>query len=196
MAAPRKESIQELILESTRSLLKTHAPSAISLADIAREAGISKGTLYYHYKTKGALFFDLANRYLTEQQSEFIDWTENKEKDTSLRRLVRFVLERSVASPEIRMHIFAEAEFGDEALRQKLIHRYEDFEALISSKIAERTNIPADFLTWLILLVADGILLQSSIGNTRFDSEAFIEQGAQMLMRFQNCFDTAASPAE
>ena len=94
------------------------------------------------------------------------------------------------------MHIFAEAEFGDEALRQKLIQRYEDFEALISSKIAERTNIPADFLTWLILLVADGILLQSSIGNTRFDSEAFIEQGAQMLMKLQNGFDTAAPPAE
>ena len=185
MAAPRKESIQDLILEA-----------AISLADIAHEAGISKGTLYYHYKTKGDLFFDLANRYLTEQQSEFIDWTENKEKDTSLKRLVRFVLERSVASPEIRMHIFAEAEFGDEALRQKLIQRYEDFEALISSKIAERTNIPADFLTWLILLVADGILLQSSIGNTRFDSEAFIEQGAQMLMKLQNGFDTAAPPAE
>lgn len=196
MAAPRKESIKELILEATRSLLKTHAPSVISLADIASEAGISKGTLYYHYKTKGEIFFDLANRYLTEQWSDFINWTENKEKDTSLRRLVRYVLERNVASPEIRMHIFAEAEFGDEALRQKLIHRYEDFEALISSKIAERTNIPADFLTWLILLVSDGIILQSAIGNTRFDSEAFIEQGVEMLLKFQNCFDVATPSAK
>lgn len=196
MAAPRKESIQELILEATRSLLKTHAPSDISLADIAREAGISKGTLYYHYKTKGEIFFDLADRYLTEQWADFIDWTENKEKDTSLKRLVRYVLERSVASPEIRMHILAQAEFGDEALRQKLIRRYEDFEMLISSKIAERTNIPADFLTWLILLAADGIILQSAIGNTRFDSEAFIEQGVQMLLQFQKGFDAGAPSAE
>ena len=89
MAAPRKENIKEIILDATYRLLETNALADISLADIAKEAGISKGTLYYHYKTKGEIFFDITDRYLTEQWDDFISWTENKEKDTDGQSITR-----------------------------------------------------------------------------------------------------------
>lgn len=181
MAAPRKENIKTMILDATCVLLQSHSLSDISLADIAKAAGISKGTLYYHYKTKGEIFFDITDRYLSEQWTDFVNWTENKEKDTSLNRLVRYVVERNVASAGLRMHLFSEAQLGDETLRQKLVQRYADFQSLISSKIAERTNLSADFLTWLILLVSDGIIVQEAIGNAAFDREAFIEAGISLL---------------
>lgn len=148
MAAPRKENIRQLILDATCELLKTQALADISLAEIAKAAGISKGTLYYHYKTKGEIFFDITDRYLDEQWEDLIRWTENKDKDTSLNRLVKYVVERNIASAGLRMHLLSEAQLGDEILRQRLITRYEEFQALISQKIAERTGIPADFLTY------------------------------------------------
>ena len=52
MAAPRKDNIKEKILQATTELLKTTALAEISLAEIAAAAGISKGTLYYHYKMR------------------------------------------------------------------------------------------------------------------------------------------------
>ena len=75
MAAPRKDNVKELILDSAESLLENKKTTDISLAEIARTAGVSKGTLYYHYKNKNEVFLDLTNRYLEEQWNNLIAWT-------------------------------------------------------------------------------------------------------------------------
>lgn len=188
MAAPRKENIRQLILDATCELLKTQALADISLAEIAKAAEISKGTLYYHYKTKGEIFFDITDRYLDEQWEDLIRWTENKDKDTSLNRLVKYVVERNIASAGLRMHLLSEAQLGDEVLRQRLITRYEEFQALISQKIAERTGIPADFLTWLILLLSDGLIVQEAIKSDALDREAFLHQGVRVLRELDRAY--------
>ena len=181
MAAPRKENIKEIVLDSLLKLLETKSFNEISLAEVAKAAGISKGTLYYHYKTKGEIFFDLTDRYLSEQWDDLVSWTENKEKDTSIERLVKYVVERNVANASFRMQLYSEAQLGDTELKKKLSKRYDEFQKLISEKIAERTNVNPDFLTWLILLLSDGIIIQSAIGNTEFDTEKFILDGTKYL---------------
>ena len=181
MAAPRKENIKEMVLDALLKLLETKSFNEISLAEVAKTAGISKGTLYYHYKTKGEIFFDLTDRYLSEQWDDLVRWTENKEKDTSIHRLVKYVVERNVAAASFRMQLYSEAQLGDAELKRKLSKRYDEFQKLISEKIAERTNIDPDFLTWLILLLSDGIIIQSAIGNTEFDTEKFILDGTKYL---------------
>lgn len=183
MAAPRKDNIKEKILQATTELLKTTALADISLAEIAAAAGISKGTLYYHYKTKNEVFLDITQRFLDEQWEDLIRWTENKEKDTSLNRLVRYVAERDIASAGLRLQLLAEAQLGNETLRQNLTTLYQNFQELIRGKIAERTALPADFLTWLLLLVCDGIIVQESIGNAAFDREAFLTEGIRYLRK-------------
>ena len=92
MAAPRKDNVKELILNATEELLEHKKLSDISLAEIAREAGISKGTLYYHYKNKNDILFDITDKYLDQQYQDLITWTEDETKDTSLHRLVKYVL--------------------------------------------------------------------------------------------------------
>lgn len=186
MAAPRNENIKEMILRATQALLEKKSFSDLSLAEIAKAAGISKGTLYYHYKTKGEIFFDLTDQYLSAQWDDLIAWTENKEKDTSIARLVKYVMERNIASANLRMHLFCEAQMGDEEVRKRLIARYEDFQKLISQKISERTDFPADFLTWLILLASDGIIVQEAIRNENFDPQKFIGESAKLLKGFSD----------
>lgn len=181
MAAPRKDDVKSAVLNAAQVLLETGTWGDISLADIAKESGVSKGTLYYHYKTKGEILFDLANRYLSQQWDDFIRWTEDKEKDTSLQRLVKYVVERDIASAGLRMHLLCEAQAGDEILREKLVRRYGEFQRLISEKIAERTHVSADFLTWMILLLSDGIIVQEAIQNSAFDTQSFITQGTRYL---------------
>lgn len=183
MAAPRKENIRQKVMDCLLELLETKSFNDISLAEVAKTAGISKGTLYYHYKTKGDIFFDLTDRYLSEQWDDFISWTENKEKDTSIHRLVKYVVERNVANASFRMQLYSEAQLGNEQLRKKLSKRYDEFQHLISEKIAERTNLDADFLTWTILLLSDGIIVQSAIGNSEFDMDKYIYDGTEYLTK-------------
>lgn len=182
MAAPRKDNVKEKILEATAELLEHKTLSDISLAEIAAASGVSKGTLYYYYKTKTDILFDITNRYLDQQWDELIAWTENKEKDTSMPRLVKYVVERNTASAGMRLHLIHAAMLGDEALREKLLERYRAFETLIAEKIAERTDaVQADYLTWLILLASDGLIVQEALRNADFDSDAFLRQSTAYL---------------
>lgn len=92
--------------------LDTQTFADISLAEIAAAAGVSKGTLYYYYKNKTDILFDLTNRYLDRQWDELIAWTENKDKDTSVHRLVKYVVERNTASAGMRLHLIHAAMLG------------------------------------------------------------------------------------
>jgi AcrR family transcriptional regulator len=186
MAAPRKDDVREIILNTTEALLESKALADISLAEIARVAGISKGTLYYRYKTKDDILLALTERYLSVQRDDLLRWTEDKSKDTSLSRLVRYVAERDVDRVGIRMHLIYSAMLGNETLKRKLAALYEDFAALIAQKIAERTDaVPADYLTWLILLASDGLIIQKTLQSGNLDADAFIRQSAELVKRLK-----------
>ena len=182
MAAPRKDNVKELILYAAEEHIQTKKLSDISLAEIAACAGISKGTLYYHYKNKNEILFDITDKYLNEQYRDLIAWTEDAAKDTSLHRLIHYVLERDVSTAGMRLHLFYDAMMGDEQIRQKLLARYEEFAHILAEKIAERTNDPApDYLAWLLLVLSDGLFLHQTLGNPLLDIPAFIRQSETYL---------------
>lgn len=112
MAAPRNDNVKEKILDAATGLLNTQTFADISLAEIAAAAGVSKGTLYYHYKNKTDILFGITNRYLDRQWDDLIAWTENKDKDTSVHRLVKYVVERNTASAGMRLHLIHAAMLG------------------------------------------------------------------------------------
>ena len=184
MAAPRKDDVQKLILDATEELLKTKALPDISLAEIARTAGISKGTLYYHYKNKEDILFAVMDNYLEKQWQDLLIWTSDKSKDTSLPRLVKYVLERDTTTADMRFHFFYDAISGNETIRKKLLQRYHDFAVMISEKIKERTDdISSDYLAWLILMLSDGLLMHKMLKNTDIDTVSFIHQSEQYMKK-------------
>ncbi len=185
MAAPRKENVKNIIIEATERLIEKKTLASVSLAEIAQESGVSKGTLYYHYKNKDQILFDITDKYLTQQWNDLIEWTENPEKDTSLHRLVKYVVERNIASSNIRMHLYYDAFLGNEEIRINLLKRFQEFDDIISQKISERTDtLNANFLTKLILLTSDGLFVQKVLKNESFDIEQFIKDGASLVRFF------------
>lgn len=177
MAAPRKDDVAQLILASAEALLQEKAFSDISLAEIARHAGIAKGTLYYHYKNKEEILFALMDLYLEEQWQDLLLWTSDKSKDTSMPRLMKYILERDTSTADMRFHFFYDAISGNEVLRAKLIERYHRFAQLISEKIKERTDrIDASYLSWMLLMLSDGLLMHKMLGNEEIDTGDFIQQ--------------------
>ncbi len=193
MAAPRKDNVKELILNAIEQLLETQKLSEITFAQIAANAGISKGTLYYHYKSKNDILFDLTDKYLQQQWDDFIAWTENPEKDTSIHRLVQYVLERDVANVGLRLHFFYDAMLGNEEIRSKLMQRYEDFANLISKKISERNaKLPAEYITWLVLLASDGLFIHKTLNNDNIDTDRFIKQSGKFVKQILSYIESEA----
>lgn len=184
MAAPRKDNVKDLILTAAEELLQHKKFSDISLAEIAGQAGISKGTLYYHYKNKNDLLFDITDKYLEQQYRDLIAWTEDASKDTSLHRLIKYVLERDVATADMRLHLFYDAMMGNEQIRQKLLNRYTEFAVIIAEKIGERTDsVSPDFLAWLLLVLSDGLYIHKTLNNPQLDIAGFIKEAEGYLSR-------------
>jgi AcrR family transcriptional regulator len=174
-------------------LLETQKLSEITFAQIAANAGISKGTLYYHYKSKNDILFDLTDKYLKQQWDDFIAWTENPEKDTSIHRLVQYVLERDVANAGLRLHFFYDAMLGNEEIRSKLMQRYADFANLISKKISERNaKLPAEYITWLVLLASDGLFIHKTLNNDNIDTDQFIRQSGKFVKQVLSYIENEA----
>ena len=184
IAAPRNENIKEKILTATEELLASEKMSDISLADIARQAGIAKGTLYYYYKNKNDLLFDITDKYLGQQYQDLIEWTEDESKDTSLHRLIKYVLQRDVDTANLRLHLFYDAAAGNEELRKRLLERYSDFAKILAQKISERTSdISPEYLAWLLLLLSDGLFIHKTIRDPQVDVDQFIAESETYLER-------------
>lgn len=184
MAATRNDNIKQQILDAASSLLQEKAFSAISLADIARKSGISKGTLYYYYNTKDDILFDVADSYLDRLAQSLFAWIDNPQKDTSLPRLLHYAFERGVFddSGALRLYLVGAGASGDEAVRQKLVEKYAYFQKVLVDKLRERdTGAEADYTAWLLLTVMDGILIQTQLGNPGFDADAFIKKTVALL---------------
>lgn len=187
MAAPRKENVKDIIMDATVELLENQSLDDISLAKIATTAGISKGTLYYHYKTKEDILLDITNRFIDQQWDDFLIWVDNKEKDTSLHRLLKYVVERNVKYVGPRYHLLYSAFLGNERIRDMFIERYKEFQQIISTKIAERAGDEyADYLAWTALLVSDGLIIQKLLNNENMDIDEYIKKTDDFVQLLSN----------
>ena len=177
MAATRNDNIQDLIVNTTSELLKTVSFSDISLAMIAKQAHISKGTLYYYYPHKDDILFEIIDKYLTQLYEELTIWVNSPKKDTNIRRLLTFVLDRGSGKTfgNLRLYLINEAISGSHSVRQRYIERYRYFQKEIKQLIAERLPAKnAGMLSWVILTLMDGILIQGQLDNPDFNREQFI----------------------
>lgn len=64
-------TMREKILESVTALFLRYGVRSVSMDDIARELGISKKTIYQHFKDKDELVFQITHAALVERQKEF-----------------------------------------------------------------------------------------------------------------------------
>lgn len=184
MAAPLNANVKETILQAAAQLLRQTSFDNITLAQIAATAHISKGTLYYYYSNKDDILFDVAERYLSSLLDELLQWVDNKKKDTSLPRLFGFVLERGAddAFGNLRLYLIGASVSGQDALRQKYIELYAQFQQTLATRLAQRApGADSGYLAWLILLLADGLLVQRQLDNPVFRDEAFSRRLATTL---------------
>ena len=183
MAAPRmNDDVQKMILDAAVDLLAQKSLKEVTLAQIADHANVAKGTVYYYFKNKEDILFAIFDRYLADQWKQLNDWTSNTAKDTRLPRLIKYVLARDIDKTGIRLHFIFEAADGNEVLRQKLMERYLKFEKEIAAKIQERQdNVDSDYLSWLALMVSDGLIIQKTLGNDQLDTDRFIAETEQYI---------------
>ena len=178
MAAPKNDNVKQQILDAAIALFQEQHD--VSLAEIAKAAHVSKGTLFYHYRSKAEIYLDIGERYWSKLSNDLLIWVDNKEKDTSIPRLVRYTFIRGVfdESGLLRLRLFVEAISGEEGseIKKRLNEQYAHFKNILKERIRERLpGADGEQLAWLLLTLVDGLMVQNTMQNDGMDINEFIE---------------------
>jgi len=165
----RSTGYREKIIQGASKLIIEKGIANTSLADIAQQVGISKGTLYYYYPSKGELIFDISERHMEHITSKIFAWIEESGKGLLPEDVLRLVL-KTIISSETRGHIHVyliqEALTANPSLRERFMQEYQHWVALIEDGLTKIMGPNKDYtvLAWIVLAAIDGLLLQHLLG--------------------------------
>lgn len=167
------------IIEAAQRLIAAQGVEKTSMRDIAEEAGITTGAIYYYYKSKEELLYDVMD-YATAVTSEIMKMRASPEAspdevlDEIARQVTRQLKNERLWS--LRFYLALQAAQGDETLRARFANNY----AAQTHRTAELFNFvfstppqPQDMhLAALMVAALDGINFQQFIGALPVEIDA------------------------
>ncbi|MDJ0763450.1 MAG: TetR/AcrR family transcriptional regulator [Myxococcota bacterium] len=175
---------KEDILDAASRIIVDKGIKHTSLSDIAKELGISKGTLYYYYASKNDIVFDIAERHMQRITERLFSIIKASESQASLEKIFGAVIENILdAKTRSSLHIYLirEALTGNSALKERFVHTYRQWFALTEEIFRKVLKDQGDYSTLapIIVAVLDGLVIQ-----TMFDvQENQIENTVSSLLK-------------
>jgi AcrR family transcriptional regulator len=168
---------RERIIQVAAKLIRERGIDNTTLADIAVAAGISKGTLYYYYSTKGDLIFDVAERHMENMTDRIFRWLESSGTDQPPRTVFRMVLNTVMHSQSrglIHIYLIQEALTENPSLRIRFVEEYRKWRELIETGLGRIYHGKDDYgaMAQVLLSTIDGLILQRLLGVDRLSLDA------------------------
>ncbi len=167
------------ILNVASALMTSKGIKETALKDIAKEAGISKGTLYYYYSAKEDIIYDIADSNLSDITTELLsfldDSSQSREPSVILKALFEKILAQQTRG---RLHLYLLNNVAaNEALKEKFYKRYESWRDLLEVSMKKILGDRPDnrCLATVILAVLDGLLIQKSCGCTDYSIDEVVK---------------------
>jgi AcrR family transcriptional regulator len=189
---PRALESRDEILKAATTLFATHGFHETSMAEVAREAKVSKALIFWHFKTKEELFFAVLGRLL---EPYVIDFTEEAgaldEKAQILKLLEDYLLFVHGNASSIRF--FVAQLVHDQKLSGELTGQvlalYEGYRSLLTDLIARGQNkgicaqqFPPSTAAAFLLSTLNGLLIgYLFLGNEGLDLEGVMGMLRQWL---------------
>lgn len=162
----KNHSMKEKILLASIDLMRKNGINNTSLADIAREVNISKGTLYYHYSSKDDIIFDIADDHLNIISQALLDCLSQVNSNFTTEEFVVIIL-KNISDIEgtgrIHMYLLCEAIIGNEALRERIGIKYIEWRTALENQLGDiidnKSNARA--ASFLLVSIVDGLVVQA-----------------------------------
>ena len=185
----RSEETRAKILESAIKLFSNQGFNKASVDDICKEAGISKGAFYHHFKSKQELFLALLDGWLTTIDNAIEASKDKNAPETFMQMTEAFPYIFETAGEGLPMFL----EFWLQASRDKKIweasiapyRRYhKHFTSLIKKGVEEGSFVDVDpeLTSRMIVSTAMGLLLQSLLDPKGANWEKVARGSTTMLV--------------
>ncbi|MFW5693785.1 MAG: TetR/AcrR family transcriptional regulator [Alkalispirochaeta sp.] len=171
---------REKIIQSASRLIRERGIDNTTLADIAVAAGISKGTLYYYYSTKGDLIFDIADRHMNNLTDRIFRWLESSGSEVPPRRVFRMVMDtvmHSRSRGQMHVYLIQEALTENPSLRRRFVEEYKRWRSMMEQGLQRVYGTSGEHATMARVLLAtvDGLILQRLIGVEQLPTDQIAE---------------------
>jgi AcrR family transcriptional regulator len=160
---------KQKILKSATRLILTKGAQNTSLADIAKEVGISKGTLYYYYSTKSDLIGDITQIHVNRITENIVRGVDEIKSTSTPEEVLNFMFD-SILNGEhhgkLHLLLIQEAITNNQTVLTKFREIYLHWKDLIYGKLSEILDpkYDIDVLSRIVLSCIDGAVIQNMIG--------------------------------
>lgn len=177
---------RDKIIETAIKLIGERGVEGTSLADIAKDVGISKGTLYYYYSSKNDLIFDITKDHMDKISANIFSMIENKKGETSLHDTLKLLIEtllKSETRTRLHLYLIQEVLSGNEDLKERFIETYRQWFQMIQDGYSLLTSQKRELSVQARILVAiiDGLIIQGSIGTGAIPVDEIIREMTRVL---------------
>lgn len=154
------------ILDATAALVARYGYDKTTMDDIAREAGVSKGALYLHFKSKEALLETLILRESEDISERLFARVMADPDGGSLFKIYSFSLQAIAENPLLRaLYANDRRVLGDMVRRLREMPIYQQGFSFAQAYVEQmqaagliRSDIPANLVTYMLAAIRFGVL--------------------------------------
>lgn len=197
-----KTSNRTRIIDAASKLMADKGVKLTTLADIAREAGISRGTLFYYYASKNDLIYDILEKHLSDlTDTIFANLPRRRSSAADLASVLQSALTGLIQdenSGRINLYLLQEAIIDNSDLKDRFAVKYQTWRELIAGQIARAFGISdsrrLSALGTLLLAMIDGLTIQFLLAPQSVNFQEVSQQMVYMISASGN--ETRTQPAE
>ena len=177
------------IIDAAGKIMANKGIKQTTLADIAREAGISRGTLFYYYASKNDLIYDILEKHLSDlTDAIFASLPRSRISTADLASVLQNALTGLIQdenSARINLYLLQEAIIDGSDLKDRFAVKYQTWRELISGQIARAFGISdsrrLSALGTLLLAMIDGLTIQFLLAPQSVNFQEVAQQMVHMI---------------
>ena len=159
-------SNRQKIIDAATALVMERGVKGTSLADISKAAGISKGTLFYHFSAKDDLIYELTEKHFDEITRASLKRA-GQMRGSSLQEILQESILRILRAEnrgKLNLYLLQEAVTEKPVLKNRFTDKYEEFQEtmiqflnMIAPPMEENR---AKAVARLLVAALDGLIIQ------------------------------------
>lgn len=157
---------RQKIIDAATALVMERGVKGTSLADIANAAGISKGTLFYHFAAKDDLIYELTEKHFDEVTKANLKRAQQMQ-GSSLQEILQESLMGILHAEnrgKLNLYLLQEAVIENPALKSRFADKYVEFQntmrQFLNMVAPPMDNNRAIAVSRLLVAVLDGLIIQ------------------------------------
>lgn len=183
-----KTTSRARIIDAARKLMADKGVKQTTLADIAREAGISRGTLFYYYASKNDLIYDILEKHLSDLTDAIFASLPRRRNTVDLASALQSALTGLIqdeSSGRMNLYLLQEAIIENSDLRDRFAVKYQTWRELIAGQAARILGISdsrqLSTLGALLLAMIDGLTIQFLLAPQSVNFQEIAQQLVTMI---------------